>query len=296
MPGAHTGLEWPPMAAPLPLTIVIGSYPHTRPLKDGTITSPRVCLEHIDVVPANRAFRPMVNETRYDVSELALVTYLVAREFARAVIGVPVILMQQSAYNMLLVRPDSPLTDPRQLAGKTVGVRAYTQTTGVWLRGLLQDQFGLDPDSVNWVTFEDAHVNGFVDPPNARRAPETATIGDMLRRGEIDAAAGLEPADYPDLRHLIPHAVEVEREWIIHTGVEPINHTLVIKENLHREYPWLIDELATLVSKAKAATRGHAPPDGLERMRPGLDLLARYAREQHIIAGIPTAEELYVAS
>lgn len=284
------------MAAPLPLNIVIGSYPHTRPLKDGTITSPRVCLEYVEVVPANRAFRPMVNETRYDISELALVTYLVAREFARPVAGVPVVLMQQSAYNMLLVRPDSPLSDPRDLAGKTVGVRAYTQTTGVWLRGLLYDQFGLDPDSVNWVTFEDAHVNGFVDPPNARRAPDKATISDMLRRGEIDAAAGLEPADHPDLRQLIPHAVDVEREWIRQTGIEPINHTLVIKQDLQREYPWLIDELAALVSNAKAAARGDTPPDGLESMRSGLNLLARYAKEQHIIERIPTAEELYVAS
>lgn len=284
------------MAASLRLEIVIGSYPHTRPLKDGTITSPRVCLEQVEIVPANRAFRPMVNDSRYDASELALVTYLVAREFARPVTGVPVVLMQQSAYNMLLVRPDSPLTDPRQLAGKSVGVRAYTQTTGVWLRGLLHDQFGLDPDSVNWVTFEDAHVNGFVDPPNARRAPNKATIGDMLRHGEIDAAAGLEPADYPDLRHLIPHAVEVERDWIRHTGIEPINHTLVVKQDLQREYPWLVDELATLVSNAKAASRGDSPPDGLENMRSGLDLLARYAKEQHIIARIPTAEELYVAA
>ncbi|GAC1321262.1 MAG: ABC transporter substrate-binding protein [Chloroflexota bacterium] len=284
------------MAVRLALKTAIGSYPHTRPLKDGTITSPRICLDHVEVVPANRAFRPMVNESRYDVSELALVTYLVAREFARPVTGVPVILMQQSAYNMLLVRPDSPLTDPRQLAGKSVGVRAYTQTTGVWLRGLLRDQFGLDADGVTWVTFEDAHVDGFIDPPSARRAPHNVTIADMLRRGDIDAAAGLEPTEYPDLRHLIPHAVDVEREWIAHTGIEPINHTLVIKQDLQREYPWLTDELVKLVANAKAASGGAAPPDGLGPIRTGLDLLARYANEQHIIARIPTAEELYVAS
>lgn len=283
-------------AGPLRLKTAIGTYPHTRALKDGSVTSERVCLDHVEVVPANRAFRPMVNQSQFDVSELALVTYLVAREFGRPLAGVPVILMQQSAYNMLLVRPDSDLVDPRQLAGKTVGVRAYTQTTGVWLRGQLHDQFGLDPDSVTWVTFEDAHVHGFVDPPTARRAPAGATLPGLLRSGEIDAAAGLEPAAHPDLRHLIPRALEVEREWVADTGVEPINHTLVVRQDLQREHPWLIDELGWLVRSAKATSGAAAPPDGIPATRAALELLARYAYEQHITTHIPTAEELYVAS
>ncbi|HEV7664353.1 MAG TPA: ABC transporter substrate-binding protein [Chloroflexota bacterium] len=289
------------MAAPLTLKTAIGTYQHTRPLKDGRITSPRVCLDHVEIVPANRAFRPMVNQLAYDLSELALVTYLLARTFQRPLVGVPVILMQQSAYNMLLVRPDSPLTDPRSLAGKTIGVRSYSQTTGVWLRGMLHDQFGLDLDSLSWITFEPSHVDGFVDPPNARRAPDGATVASMLRAGEIDAAAGLEPADYPDLRHLIPNAVEVEREWVRQTGVEPINHTLVVRQDIVTANPWLVDELARMVRAAKAfvSTDGatspaaDVPADGVEPNRGGLTLLARYAFEQHITPRTLTAEELY---
>src|SRR5436190_1307423 len=119
------------MAAVTPrtLTTAIGSYPHTLPLKDGRVTSSRLCLEHKEVVPANRAFRPMVNQLAYDVSELALVTLLLARDFARPLVGVPVVLMQQSAYGMLMVRPDSQLRSPKDLQGCRVGVRAYTQTT-----------------------------------------------------------------------------------------------------------------------------------------------------------------------
>src|ERR1041385_863803 len=132
------------MAAPLTLKTAIGTYPHTVPLKDGSVTNPRVCLDHVEVVPANRAFRPMVNQLAYDVSEMALVTLILGLAFDRALRGVPVILMQQSAYGMLLVRGDSQLRDPLQLQRKRIGVRAYTQTTGVWLRGLLHDQFGLD--------------------------------------------------------------------------------------------------------------------------------------------------------
>jgi 4,5-dihydroxyphthalate decarboxylase len=281
------------MAAPLTLKTAIGTYPYTRPLKDGSVTSPRLCLDHVEVVPANRAFRPMVNQLTYDVSELALVTFLLARAFERPLVGVPVVMMQQSAYNMLLVRQDSPLTDPRQLEGKTIGVRSYSQTTGVWLRGQLHDQFGIDLRRLSWVTFEPSHVDGFEDPPLARRAPAGSNLAAMLRDGQLDAAAGLEPDQHPDLRHLIPHAVEVERDWMRQTGIEPINHTLVVRREHALAHPWLNDELDRLVRQAKAQVGGDVPPDGLEANRGALNLLARYAFEQHIMPRTLSAEELY---
>jgi 4,5-dihydroxyphthalate decarboxylase len=283
------------MAAPLVLTSAIGNYPHTRPLKDGTVVSPRLRLEHVEVVPANRAFRPMVNQLAYDVSELALVTLLLARAVDRPLVGVPVVLMQQSAYGMFAVRQDSPLRDPRQLTGRTIGVRAYTQTTGVWLRGMLHDQFGLDLDSLSWLTFETAHVDGFVDPPNARRAADGASLVDLLRSGQIDAAAGIELANQPDLRTLIPDAEQVEADWIQHTGIRPINHTLVVRQDVVHAHPWVAAELFELVQASKRAAGTAAPPDGLARNRAALDLLARYTFEQHITPRTLTAEELFSA-
>ena len=284
------------MAAPLSLKTAIGTYPHTRPLKDGTIISPRLCLDHVEVSPANRAFRPMVNQLAYDVSELALVTLILARALDKQLVGVPVVLMQQSAYGMFAVPNDSPLRDPRQLGGCTIGVRAYTQTTGVWLRGMLHDQFGLDLDSLGWVTFEPAHVDGFVDPPNARQAPDGANLVDMLRRGHIDAAAGIDLARYPDLRTLIPDAEQVEADWIRHTGIRPINHTLVVRGDVACAHPWVRDELFRLVQAAKSAADTAAPVDGLEANRGPLTLLARYTFEQHITPRTLTAEELFPAT
>jgi 4,5-dihydroxyphthalate decarboxylase len=284
------------MAAPLTLKTVIGNYPHTLPLKDGTVSSPRLCLDHVEIVPTNRAFRLMVNDLAYDASEMALVTLMLARAFDRPLVGVPVILMQQSAYSMLLVNADSPLRDPRELAGRTIGVRAYTQTTGVWLRGMFHDQFGLDPDSVGWVTFEPAHLDGFVDPPNARRAAEGAHMAALLRSGQIDAAAGLDLAAYPELRTLIPDAVQVESDWIKHTGIRPVNHTLVVRQDIVTAEPWVRDELVRLVRAAKLASSTDAPADGLEVNRGALTLLARYAFEQHITPRTLTAEELLPAT
>jgi 4,5-dihydroxyphthalate decarboxylase len=231
----------------------------------------------------------------YDVSELALVTLFLARALDKPLIGVPVVLMQQSAYGMFAVPRTSPLRDPRQLAGSTIGVRAYTQTTGVWLRGMLHDQFGLDPDALTWVTFEPAHVDGFVDPPNVRRAPDGTTLVSLLRSGEIDAAAGIDLAAYPDLRTLIPDAELVEADWIRHTGIRPINHTLVVRSDLATAHPWLSLELSRLVQAAKTVAGTDAPADGLEVNRGPLTLLARYTYEQHITSRTLTAEELFQA-
>jgi 4,5-dihydroxyphthalate decarboxylase len=160
----------------------------------------------------------MINQLAYDVSEMALVTLLLGKAFDRKVVGVPVILMQQSAYGMLLVRQDSPLRDPRQLAGRAIGVRAYTQTTGVWLRGMLHDQFGLDLDGLSWVTFEAAHVEGFVDPPNTHRAPDGATLVGLLRSGDIDAAAGLEPTSIPTFAPSCPTRSALKKSGFIKLG------------------------------------------------------------------------------
>jgi 4,5-dihydroxyphthalate decarboxylase len=279
--------------APHSLSTAIGSYAYTRPLKDGTVTSPRLTLEHKNVVPANRAFRPMVNDLAYDVSELALVTLLLARASQRPLVGIPVILMQQSAYAMLLVRQDSPLREPRDLEGRTIGVRAYTQTTGTWLRGMLHDQFDVNLDTLNWVTFEPAHLDGFVDPPNARRAPEGKTLAGMLRSGEIDAAAGLEPGDHPDLRPLIANPQAADDEWLRQTGIRPVNHSMVVRRDIVEAHPWVADALYGLVVEAKQRAGVPAPPDGLEPNRGALALLARYAFEQHITPRTVTPEELY---
>ncbi len=280
---------------PRTFTIAIGNYPHTRPLKDGTVDSERMSLAYADVVPANRAFRPMVNELRYDISELALVTLLLAISFERPLFGVPVVLMQQSAYGMLMVRADSPLREPRDLEGKTIGVRAYTQTTGTWLRGMLHDQFGVALDTLSWVTFEAAHVDGYIDPATAVRAPEPKTLAGMLREGGIDAAAGLEPADHPDLRLLLPNALELEADFVRQTGIVPVNHTMVVRRDIVTDNPWLPAELVRLVRAGKDAVRDEVPvpPDGLEANRGALNLLARYAFEQRITPRTLTIEELY---
>lgn len=277
----------------LALTTVVGAYPHTAPLRDGRVTSPQVHLEHVSVEPVNRAFRPMANNLIYDVSEMALVTLMLARSMDRPLRALPVVLMRQSAHAMLSVRADSSLRDAADLTGRTIGVRAYTQTTGTWLRGILQDQFAVDLAQLRWVTFEPAHVDGYDDPPNCQRAPSGRTLLEITLAGGVDAAIGLEP--HPELRPLLPPAAE--QEWLQQTGVQPINHVLVVKEQLVQQEPWLTSELYLLFQRARqrSLVEDHARPAeyGLETNRAAIERLAHYAHQQGIVPTVYRAAELF---
>jgi 4,5-dihydroxyphthalate decarboxylase len=275
------------------LKTVVGQYPHTAPLRDGRVTSPQVHLEHISVSPVNRAFRPMVNALVYDLSEMALATLMLAHAMNRPLRALPVVLMRQSAHASLVVRGDSPLQSAHQLIGRTIGVRAYTQTTGTWLRGILQEQFGLDLSSLSWVTVEPAHVDGFQEPANCRRAREGATLLQMLVDGDLDAAVGLEP--HPLLRPLLP--ATAEHDWLEQTGVAPINHVLVVKDELVGREPWLTSELFLMFSTARERSirEDQAQPGeyGLEANRKAIERLAHYAHQQGIIPTAYTASQLF---
>ncbi len=275
------------------LKTVLGSYPHTAPLRDGRVTSPQVQLEHIVVSPVNRAFRPMANQLVYDVSEMALVTLMLARSLQRPLRALPVVLMLQSAHAALTVRSDSPMRSPAELAGRVIGVRAYTQTTGTWVRGILADQFGVDLSELKWLTVEPAHVDGFSDPPNCRRADSGQTLLEMLLSGEVDAAVGLEP--HAALRRLLP--AEAEADWLEQTGITPINHVLVVNDALVQQQPWLLSELYLMFTAARerSIVEDHASPTeyGLQPNTKAIERLAHYAQQQGIIPRPYRAAELF---
>ncbi len=277
----------------LHLTTAVGPYPHTAPLRDHRVTSTQVTLDHVTVNPVNRAFAPMANQLLYDVSEMALVTIMLAHAFNRPLRALPAVLMRQSAHRALAVRGDSSLRKAEDLKGKAVGVRAYTQTTGTWVRGILQDQFSLDLSTLHWMTFEPAHVDGFQDPPNCRRAPQGATLLQLLLSGQVDAAIGLEP--HPELRPLLP--VESERDWQDQTGITPINHLLVLKASLQDQHPWLPSELFLMFSQARerAIAEDRATPAeyGLAANTKAIERLAHYAHQQGIVPKAYTARELF---
>src|SRR5688572_12044018 len=199
------------------LKTAVATYPHTQGLKDGTVTVPGLRLEHVEVSPIVGAFRRMVRNLEFDVSEMAITTYLTARAYGKAFTALPVFVMRQFHHSPILYNVKSGLQSPRDLEGKKVGVRAYTVTTGVWARGILATEYGVDLDKVTWVVVDEEHVQEYQKPSNVMERPG-AKLAELLAKGELAAAIGVGPVDSPDVKPLIPNAREAEAAWYRKTG------------------------------------------------------------------------------
>ena len=175
----------------LPLTTAIATYGHTKALKDGTVHAERVVLKHVDVMPITSAFRRMVRGLEFDISEMAFSTYLCARAYHKPMTALPVFLLRRFEHGGIVYNVNSGIRSPLDLHGRRVGVRSYTLTPGVWIRGILQSAYGVDLHQVQWMLFGDEHVAEYVAPANVTPAPAGGDMLAMVRAGEIDAAIGV---------------------------------------------------------------------------------------------------------
>ena len=280
------------MTRELVLRAALGRSPLVRALKDGAIASDRVAFDFVEVEPITRAFRRMTRALEFDLCEIALTTHAQARAYGKPITALPVVLLRGLHHAALICRKDSPLGGPADLAGRRIGVRAWSQTTGVWLRGILQDDYGIAPESLTWVTEEDAHVQEFVDPPFVQRIASGQQLPAMLLSGEIDAGIAL-PIDPAQVRSVIPNADAVAAEWSRRTRVYPINHVVVVKDALLARHPWLADELMRLFAASKERS-GENVPYGVEANRPAIELLMRYAAQQAMVPRAYRPEELFI--
>lgn len=270
------------------LHIAIGDYPHTLPLKRGEITSPWLKLDFVEVKPMHKAFKPMVREHAYDASEMALVTYLQAKAHNKGLKLLPAAMLARFQHGCMLYNAARGKLAPADLAGCCVGVRSYSQTTGAWLRGILQNDYAADLSRVHWVTFEDAHVAEAKDPPGVTRAAAGQDMTNMLIDGELDAA--IYGADLPKderLQSVIPEPDAAARAWYGKYHLVPVNHMVVVTERLAQENPQAVAELYRLLEASKAAAPASGEVDtapfGKAANRPCLELLMTYAVQQRLI-------------
>jgi 4,5-dihydroxyphthalate decarboxylase len=213
-----------------------------------------------------KGFRKMVRNLEYDVAEMALTTYLTAKEHGVAFTALPVFLVRDFHHGATQVLRDGPVGSPKDLAGGRVGVnRGYTVTTGVWGRATLADA-GLDLDSVTWVLSGDEHVATYVPPANVVPAPEGRTLQELLLAGELDAVVGA-AIDHPDVVPLIPEPEEAGMAVLRERGIFPINHLVVVRDELLAEHP---DVSVALFEAFAEAKRRY-----VERLRRGLDETAQ---------------------
>ena len=282
------------------LSVCLGTYPHTQALKNGEITSDRLRLSFTEVSPVNRAFRMMAREQKFDVSEMAIVSYMQALAYNKPLTLLPATMMGRFQHGTMLYNSERGTVLPQDLAGRRVGVRAYTQTTGVWLRGILWKEYGLDLAKVKWVTFEDAHVSEYDDPPGVERVGADKDITKMLLEGELDAAifGGAMPAD-PRLKSVIPDADAAAKAWYGKRGIVPVNHMVVVKASLSNSSPDAVRELYRMLragkKKAGLPKAGAIDliPFGFDAVKHALELMSSYAFEMKIIPRRYAAEELF---
>jgi 4,5-dihydroxyphthalate decarboxylase len=271
------------------LRTLLGDHPGTAALKNGSVKSDLVEFDFAEYSPTNKGFKPMVREAAFDVSEMAIVTYLMAKSFNKPMVLLPSVVVARFQHAHALYNAKSGTLKPVDLNRRRVGIRSFTTTTGAWLRGILANDYGVDLDSIHWVTFEDAHVAEFRD--TTKRAPQGKAIIQMLLDGELDAALG-EKVDHAGLKPLFPDAAAEEKAWFAKHGVLPINHMVVVSEKLSREHPQAVREVSRML-KESAALAPSAPKFSADEMRRSLELIIRYTAQQGLIPRAYAVDELF---
>ena len=322
------------MADTLRLTISVRSQGHTTPPKDGTVTLDGIEFEFIEVEPQIAAYRRMVRDLEFDVCELASTTYYIARSHGAPYRALPIFFERKFHHTGLVIRPDAGIAHPKDLEGKKVGVRAYSVTTGVWTRGVLQNEHGLDRSKVTWVVDDEEHVAQMVLPPNVEHAPEGQSLADLMAAGELQAgftanagigragpptegwSASAKPVDsYPEL---ISDAKAAEAQWYARTGILPMHSTLVIRDEILAARPDVAPRIYRAFLEAKeiylkrlqtgeAASKqdegrrklmkivGADPlPYGFAANLASIEALKLYAEQQQLMARDVPVDELFI--
>ena len=266
------------------LKTLIGDYPVTKQFRTRT---DRFEFAQYEGSVATQ-FKRIVRNLEFDVAEMAIMTFLVAKAFNKPYRLLPFVVMARYQHPYLVTNKS---LSPKDLEGKRVGVRSYSVTTGAWIRGMLAEDYGVDNSSITWVTFEEAHVAEFRDPPNVERAPAGKEINAMLLAGEIDAAIlGAVPTD-PRLKPVIPDPEAAGRKWGEKHGAIQLNHLVGVKNTVSKAGA---DEVyALLLDSKKAAGSPPGLPHGLDANRRNLEVAIECAYKQNMIPKKYTVEELF---
>ena len=288
------------MSNPIALPALLGEYPGTRALRRGEITSPLVDLQFADVKGAATAFKRVVRDLEFDVAELALVTFLLAKAHGKHLVLLPAVVLGRFQHPYLVYNRERGPLAPGDLTGRRVGIRSYSVTTATWVRGILAEDWGVDLDRITWVTFEEPHVAEFRDPPNVERAGPGKDLVAMLLAGEVDAAVlGERSSPDPRVVPLIPDPDGAARAWREKNKAIQVNHMVTVKASVSRSHPQVVEEVYRLLAESKRAaavpTAGEldTTPFGVEANRRNLEVAIDYVHRQRLIPRRFTVDELF---
>jgi 4,5-dihydroxyphthalate decarboxylase len=304
------------------LNIVVGAHGQVAALKDGRVSVDGVALNFLQVKPMTDAYRRMARSAEFDISELAPTTYLAAKAKGAPITALPIPMTRRFRHAGMMLPENSSIREPKDLEGKKVGVRAYTVTAGVWTRGILQNEFGLDISKVTWVVDDQEHVLGLDLPSNVVQAPKGRSLAQMFVDGELDAGfagiAGIGTAPEGRTYHdVFPDPKPLETAWFKKTGIYPIHGVIAVRNEVLDKHPDLPKRLYDAFVAAKkiyldAVMSGEAADDedkryrkladlvgdplpyGMADNRASLDALVQYAQQQGFLPARYTVSDLFL--
>jgi 4,5-dihydroxyphthalate decarboxylase len=304
--------------AELKLTTVTRTQGNNQALKDGTVKPKGFAFDFIEVPVLIDAFRRMVRGLEFDICEMAITTCVCARAYGKRFTALPIFLVRAFHHGAILYNTKVGIRTPKDLEGRKVGVnRGYTVTTGLWARSVLADEHGVDLGKITWVLSGDEHVAEYRPPANVVPIAPGRKMADMVASGELAAAIGIE-VDSPDVKPLIPDAQEAGLEALRRRGHYPINHTVVVKDDLLAARRDLAVDVFNAFAEAKRlyverlkagaiekpteidrlhqrvmAIAGDPLPYGIAPNRAVLEELIRHSLSQGIITSPVTVDELF---
>jgi 4,5-dihydroxyphthalate decarboxylase len=299
-----------------PLTIALGNYGLTKPIKEAGVNFGRLNLRFVEVEQIVPMMRRMCRGLEFDICEMAFTTYVCARAAGLPFTAIPVFVTRNFHHWAIFYNEKSGIRTPKDLEGRKVGVnRGYTVTTGLWARGILQSEYGVDLNKITWIPTDDEHVVEFKAPSNVDYSFRGKPMRDLLLSGVVDAALGEVGVEAPEIKPLIPDARNAAFDYFRKTGIYPINHGLVIKDSVLKENPWVAGELFRAFEAAKAeylknlkgnemsswdkaatvnaAVVGDPFPFGIEKNRKALEAVTQFAVDQKMVPRKFAVEELF---
>lgn len=276
----------------------LADAPVTMAMKDGRVASSLVHLDFCGPKLAHNGFKSMIREGGFDAGELAIVTYFQARAYGKPFVMLPIPVSGRTQHHCIGFNKDLEQLNPRDIEGRRVGVRTYTQTTGLWVKGILAHEHNVDLDKVTWMTIDESHLAEYTDPPNCRRLPPDANLGKMMLDGELAAAIlGNDMPKDARVQTLIPDPFTEAEQWCRREGVMPINHMFVVHSDLSKQRPDIVKEIYRMLVESRnlapAAVSDALPPVGLEANRKTLEMAIEWSFEQKIIPRRLSFDELF---
>ncbi len=301
----------------LTLRTAIGNDGYTKGIKDGSISPKDTLLDHVEITPLSGTFKRMVPVADLDLAEMVFSHYLIARDHGIPFTAIPVFPARQFHHSAATCNVGAGIASPKDLEGKRIGVRTYGFSRSFWLRGVLAEEYGVDLEKITWVVGQGEALAQYEPPPNVEVNPGT-DLGKMLESGELDAGVGVATSEgSAAVRPLFENAQALEADWYRKTGVYPMSHVLVLRNELVEANPELPLNVFLAFKEAKtrfleeldsgagferaeeglSAIRAVVGPDpipyGLEQNKATVEMVLRQGMQQHFTSKLFTSDELF---